>query len=231
MSWFGEMNELKCLHLDWNQLEAVDVTVPMPFLQELSVSHNQLRTLNLTRWSFLPWLRNIHGSHNRLSSAPAGWNSMLRLQTMELSFNHIGSFNMDDLYLTQVRSLNLAANELTNVSTSMLHLRVPLEVLRMSYNRLTVLDVTRWGMPNLWELDVSHNRLTELGDVYTRFAHLTRDLFNLCQNNWSCQWFRRIHPADLKRLHYGKLLTNASCPDQKYIVTEQTWMCCSDSNQ
>uniref|UniRef100_A0A182J9L5 Leucine rich immune protein (Coil-less) n=1 Tax=Anopheles atroparvus TaxID=41427 RepID=A0A182J9L5_ANOAO len=227
MSWFSTMENLTCLHLDCNHLEELDASVPMPTLHELSVAYNRLRTLDLSRWSFLSSLSIVYVNNNHLTSAPVGWSSLVRLEVLDLSCNHIGSFLMDDLYLTKVRRLSLATNELTTVTTSMLHLRVPLEMLQLSKNRLSVLDVSRWDMPNLWELNVANNRLTELGDTFTRFPSLG-SLLNLSQNVWSCRWLASIHPAELKAKRYAKLSTNDSCVDRKHMISEQLWICCWD---
>uniref|UniRef100_A0A182RSM5 Leucine rich immune protein (Coil-less) n=1 Tax=Anopheles funestus TaxID=62324 RepID=A0A182RSM5_ANOFN len=157
------LNELRCLVLDDNQIEELTSPIILSKVEELSIRKNRLRTLNCTDW-YLPMLKYFFCNNNRLTSAPIEWQSMWRIDILDLSFNRLRSFRMDDVYLTHVRALNLAANELTSVTTNQTHLRIPLERLKLAYNRLTVLDISRWGMPNLWELNVNHNQLTELGD-------------------------------------------------------------------
>uniref|UniRef100_A0A182PQG1 Leucine rich immune protein (Coil-less) n=1 Tax=Anopheles epiroticus TaxID=199890 RepID=A0A182PQG1_9DIPT len=224
VSVLGGLQELRCLVLESNRIEAVVTPVVLPKLEELSLRNNRLSALNCTDW-YLPALKYFFCSNNRLASAPIEWQSMWRMLTLDLSFNRLHSFRMDDIYLTQLLALNLAANELTDVVTTQRHLRVPLGRLQLAQNRLTELDISRWGMPNLWELNVNHNRLTELGDVFVRFPSLG-PMMILPNNPWSCEWLNRVHPTDLRRKNYGCLDTNDTCPVGRVKVLDGGWICC-----
>ncbi|XP_052895933.1 leucine-rich repeat-containing protein 40-like [Anopheles moucheti] len=218
------LKELRCLVLDGNRLEEITPPLVNPSIEELSIRNNRLRTLNCTDWR-LPQLKYFFCSNNQLTSAPIEWQSMWRIGMLDLSFNRLRNFRMDDIYLTQLRELNLAANELTNVTTNQTQLRIPLERLQLAYNRLTALDISRWDMPNLWGLGVNNNQLTELGDVFLRFPNLDAMLI-MRYNNWSCGWLKRVHPGDLLRRNYGCLNTNQSCPVGRMMVAENVWICC-----
>ncbi|XP_050073080.1 protein flightless-1-like [Anopheles maculipalpis] len=218
------LQELSCLVVENNRLEEFPTNLSLPAVEELSLRHNRLNTLNCTDWH-MPDLKYLYCNHNRLTSAPIEWQSIWRIDTLDLSFNRLHSFRMDDAYLTQLHILNLAANELTNVITSQKHLRIPLERLQLGHNRLNVLDISRWGMPNLWELDVGENQLTELGDVFMRFPALD-SMMILRSNNWSCTWLKRVHPDDMVRRNYGCLRTKRSCPEGRLMVQEDAWICC-----
>ncbi|XP_053664076.1 leucine-rich repeat-containing protein 40-like [Anopheles marshallii] len=215
---------LRCLVLDGNRIEEITPPLINPSIEEFSIRSNRLRTLNCTDWR-LPELRYFFCSNNQLTSAPIEWQSMWRIDMLDLSFNRLRNFWMDDIYLTHLRALNLAANELTNVTTNQRQLRIPLERLQLGHNRLTVLDISRWDMPNLWELGVGHNQLTELGDVFLRFPNLETMLI-MRYNNWSCTWLKRVHPGDIRRRNYGCLRTNQSCPVGRLMVAENVWICC-----
>uniref|UniRef100_A0A182WJ92 Leucine rich immune protein (Coil-less) n=1 Tax=Anopheles minimus TaxID=112268 RepID=A0A182WJ92_9DIPT len=165
------LQELRCVVLNGNRLEEIPSPLTLPMVEELSIRHNRLRTLNCTDWH-MPKLKYFFCNNNQLTFAPVGWQTMWRIDKLDLSFNRLRHFRMDDIYLTQLRILNLAANELTSVTTNQTHLRIPLERLQLADNRLTVLDISRWDMPNLWEFDVNRNQLTELGDVFLRFPSL-----------------------------------------------------------
>ncbi|XP_035914140.1 malignant fibrous histiocytoma-amplified sequence 1 homolog [Anopheles stephensi] len=218
------LKELHCLVLDNNRIEEFPPDLALPVVEELSIRHNKLATLNCTSWQ-MPYMRYLFCNNNRLTSVPIEWQTMWRMDMLDLSFNRLHSFRMDDIYLTQLRDLNLAANELASVTTAQRHLRVPLERLQLAHNRLTVLDISRWGMPNLWELDVDHNQLTELGDAFMRFPAMDQMMI-LRYNNWSCAWLKRVHPDDLVRRNYGCLATNQSCPEGRLMVQENAWICC-----
>uniref|UniRef100_A0A182MPA0 Leucine rich immune protein (Coil-less) n=1 Tax=Anopheles culicifacies TaxID=139723 RepID=A0A182MPA0_9DIPT len=218
------LKELNCLVLDDNRIEEITSPLTLPMLEEFSIRNNRLRTLNCTDW-YLPTLKYFFCSNNRLTIAPIEWQSMWRIDILDLSFNRLQTFRMDETYLTQLRGLNLAANQLTSVTTNQTYLRIPLERLRLAHNLLTALDISRWDMPNLWELDVNHNQLTELGDVFLRFPSLD-SMMVLYYNHWSCAWLKRIHSGDLRRKNYGCLSTNQTCPDGRMMVAENVWICC-----
>ncbi|XP_052859601.1 phospholipase A2 inhibitor beta-like [Anopheles cruzii] len=216
---FAPMKELFFLDLSFNQLvEIVSTNTSLPVLQMLSLSHNRLPMLNFVNWS-MPQLKTLHCSSNRFTAPPAKWNSLPRLHVLDLSLNQLDTFPMDDLYLSELGVLNLTGNTLTNVSTSKKRLLVPLKRLLLSSNRLTRLAVNRWNMPKLWDFSVAHNQLTELGDVFHRFATL-HDRLDLRNNSWSCGWLLRVHPADLWQRDYGLLTTNASCSDRTLVFTD-----------
>ncbi|XP_053674263.1 toll-like receptor 6 [Anopheles nili] len=219
--------ELSCLVLDNNHLEKIVSPFSLPKLKELSLNYNRLSSLDCSDWN-MPQLIFFYCGNNRLSNAPIGWRrSLWQINTLDLSFNRLRTFRMDDLYLTQVRVLNLVANELQSVTTSQMHLRIPLERLRLARNQLTMLDISRWGMPKLWELNLEDNRLTELSDLFVRFPSLT-SMMILRNNNWSCEWIKRVHLADLRQKHYGCLATNQQCYNADYYVEQGIRICCWD---
>uniref|UniRef100_A0A182V105 Leucine rich immune protein (Coil-less) n=1 Tax=Anopheles merus TaxID=30066 RepID=A0A182V105_ANOME len=220
----GALTDLHCLVLEGNRIEEVNRPIALPKLEELSLRNNRIKQLNCTGWH-LPALKYLFCSGNRLSAAPTEWQSMWRIEVLDLSFNRLHSFRMDDIYLTQLHALNLAANQLTSVTTPQMHFRVPLARLWLAQNRLPVLDISRWDMPNLWELDVAHNRLTELADVFVRFPNLA-PMMILRNNQWSCEWLAGVHPTDLRRKNYGCLSTNQTCPAGKLTVADGSWICC-----
>uniref|UniRef100_A0A182KBN3 Leucine rich immune protein (Coil-less) n=1 Tax=Anopheles christyi TaxID=43041 RepID=A0A182KBN3_9DIPT len=224
MSSLDGLQEMRCLVLEGNRIENVIPPVVLPKLEELSLRKNRLSTLNCTDWH-LPALKFFFCSNNQLTSAPTEWQWMWRIEELDLSFNLLNSFTMDDIYLTQLNALNLAANKLTSVITVQTNLRVPLGRLQLAHNRLPVLDISHWDMPQLWELNVDHNRLTELDDVFVRFPSLS-PMMILRNNNWSCEWLKRVHPADLRRKNYGCLLTNETCPAERVMGEDGTWICC-----
>ncbi|XP_058066097.1 leucine-rich repeat and death domain-containing protein 1-like [Anopheles bellator] len=238
---FAPMKELFFLNLDFNQLaEIVPTNISLPALQMLSLNHNRLPMLNFGNWS-MPQLKTLHCSSNRLTAPPAEWNSLPQLKVLDLSLNQLAVFPMDDLYLSGLGLLNLSGNALTSVPTTKKRLHVPLERFFLSSNRLTSLAINRWNMPKLWEFSVAHNQLTELGDVFHRFATVPSvryRRFDLRNNSWSCGWLLRIHPADLWQRDYGLLTTNASCSDRTLVFTDwkrPDWephkICCHERNE
>uniref|UniRef100_A0A182QNE7 Leucine rich immune protein (Coil-less) n=1 Tax=Anopheles farauti TaxID=69004 RepID=A0A182QNE7_9DIPT len=224
VSVFHGLTELRCLVLDGNRLERIESRLSLLTLEELSIRRNRLTTLDLTGWQ-LPALKFLFCNNNRLSTAPSGWTTLWQLETLDLSYNRLRGFCMDDLYLTQVRALNLAANELTNITTTQARLHLPLERFQAPHNRLRVLDISHWSMPNLWDFNVKRNRLSALGDVFFRFPNIASTM-DLGYNPWSCEWLRRVHPGDLRRKQYGCMSTNHECPEGRVMVEGNLWMCC-----
>uniref|UniRef100_A0A182NHW5 Leucine rich immune protein (Coil-less) n=1 Tax=Anopheles dirus TaxID=7168 RepID=A0A182NHW5_9DIPT len=223
VSVFNGLIELQCLVLDQNRIENIQSRLTLPTLEEFSIQSNRLTALNVTGWC-LPALKHMFCDHNQLTSAPAGWPAIWQIETLDLSYNRLRSFCMDDLYLTQLRTLNLAANELTNVTTVQTRLHIPLERFQAARNQLHALDISRWSMPNLWQFNVDHNRLTVLDDVFYRFPNVVG--VELRYNPWSCEWLRRVHPGDLRRKSHGCLTTNHTCPKERLAVEDSIWICC-----
>uniref|UniRef100_A0A182FF34 Leucine rich immune protein (Coil-less) n=1 Tax=Anopheles albimanus TaxID=7167 RepID=A0A182FF34_ANOAL len=218
-----ESLSLYFLYLDANQLEVLEPhECSLPQLQELTLDSNRLEVLNMTLWQ-MPNLRRLSCVNNRLTSLPAGWRLLPKFHCLDMSHNRLSTFSMDQLSLTELKLLNLTANRLTSVNTTVAKLHVPLEQLLVARNELTVLNISHWSMPRLWDLNVSDNRLTELGDVFVRFRK-SSEVFDLRGNNWSCEWLSSIHPADLSVHRYGYLLTNdtATCPTNR-TLTVWTW--------
>ncbi|XP_043651502.1 uncharacterized protein LOC122618968 [Drosophila teissieri] len=139
--WKGDFQVITAMDLSSNQLENVSLD-----------NFNQLRQLDLC--------------NNSLEVIPLSLvdnNKSLPLVTLDLSCNKFRqiSTNFFAQRLPQLKNLNLAHNELLNISRESFYNLLQLQTLVLSHNNISDIDYeTFLALPNLQYLDLSHNRLS-----------------------------------------------------------------------
>ncbi|XP_017020271.1 uncharacterized protein 2mit [Drosophila kikkawai] len=129
----------------------------------MDLSDNQLSSLSLDKFKQL-WQLDV--SNNSLSVIPlslADSSSSLPLVTLDLSCNRFRqlSTNFFVQRLPQLKNLNLAHNQLLNISRESFYNLLELQTLILSHNNISDIDYeTFLALPNLQHLDLSHNRLS-----------------------------------------------------------------------
>ena len=198
---FDVLTDLRAVHLQSNNLHAVDNINSLLQLHHLDLSNNFISELNI---SYLYNLEVVDLSNNTFQSLPS---------------NFITN-------TTNLRILNLRHNDITRISydtfsgVSVLHLD-------LSYNRLTTLDSA--GSYSCTTLDVSHNLINDvkpaaLKDVSTSLRHLDLSHNNITYFN-TTQTFPNMHELQRLDLSYNKLGSNLfwrkSSPEQHQVYDSQ----------
>ncbi|XP_020811292.1 uncharacterized protein LOC110186445 [Drosophila serrata] len=139
--WKGDLQAITAIDLSGNQLSSVSLD-KFKQLRQLDVSNNSLTNIPLTL---------------------ADTSDTLPLMTLDLScnqFQHL-STNFFVQRLPQLKNLNLAHNQLLNISRESFYNLLELQTLILSHNNISDIDYeTFLALPNLQHLDLSHNHLS-----------------------------------------------------------------------
>lgn len=123
----------------------------------LDLSRNHLSSLKLEQFV---QLQQLDASSNMLTTLPALSASLI---TLDVSCNRLGQLPVASLFAQpqpQLRHLNLAHNQLGNISRQAFYNLIGLQTLLLSNNRIEDIDYeTFLALPNLQHLDLSQNRL------------------------------------------------------------------------
>ncbi|EFO23985.2 hypothetical protein LOAG_04501 [Loa loa] len=181
---FMSVSRLKNLHVNNNKIERLPDVIENCSLEVLSLHSNCIDMLPNDLLKAAHKLKILNVSHNRLKRLPAA-NTMLdlnrlqflraaknfldesvisvivscrRLRLLDLSYNQLKFF--DDSRLMALEELNLSANHLISISTSLTQLP-NLQVLRIHSNGITTIpDFSQ--SPQLLLLDISNNEFRNL---------------------------------------------------------------------
>ncbi|XP_039151950.1 uncharacterized protein LOC120284210 [Drosophila simulans] len=129
----------------------------------MDLSSNQLESLSLDNFN---QLRQLDLGNNSLEVIPlslADTNMSLPFVTLDLSCNKFSQISTSFFAqrLPQLKNLNLAHNELLNISRESFYNLLELQTLVLSHNNISDIDYeTFLALPNLQYLDLSHNRLS-----------------------------------------------------------------------
>lgn len=142
---FIPVESLQTLILSHNCLRTIDLS-GLINLRRLLLHHNQLYSINLAG---LKNLEELDLSHNKLQEV--NLLGMLYLHSLSLHDNQLTTFNGNEL--ESLYSLNLSNNRLTKLEIEELYY---LKFVNLSHNRLTTLKLRR---PNFSQLMTTHNQL------------------------------------------------------------------------
>lgn len=124
----------------------------------LDLSRNHLSSLKLEQFV---QLQQLDASSNVLTTLPVV--SAATLMTLDLSCNRLDQLPAASFFAQpqpQLRHLNLAHNQLSNISRQAFYNLMGLQTLLLSNNRIEDIDYeTFLALPNLQHLDLSQNRL------------------------------------------------------------------------
>ncbi|XP_044313333.1 uncharacterized protein LOC108037691 isoform X2 [Drosophila rhopaloa] len=129
----------------------------------MDLSSNQLSSLSLDHFN---QLRQLDVGNNSLALIPlslADTNHSLPLVTLDLSCNRFRQISTSFFAqrLPQLKNLNLAHNQLLNISRESFYSLLELQTLILSHNNISDIDYeTFLALPNLQHLDLSYNRLS-----------------------------------------------------------------------
>ncbi|XP_041484680.1 protein artichoke-like [Lytechinus variegatus] len=170
-------------------------------LKILNVDDNNLQVLSLI---YFPNLTSIYASYNKITILEFGICNYQHLVYINLSWNQITNItNFQNL--TNVQSLHLSHNFLTNWSDQNLLGSSQLVLLRVNDNRLSLLS-NFTALPRLEDLDLSSNILHTIENA--SFLFLQRlAILNLAKNKISHLGFLRpIISLQMLNLNYNRLV-------------------------
>jgi len=172
-SAFADLKTLKTLDLSHNQLDAnglpelalygifnsSEYYYPLPVMY-LSLSHNNLHSIDKDLFDHLPYLQTLDLSYNPLTvlgSTSQAISSLRNLQVLDLANTQLKNIPEGMLHdLKHLQSLSLANNHFTSVPHEISNSH-NLTVLDLDGNKFETLDHTSFmGLDNLTELHISH---------------------------------------------------------------------------
>ena len=149
----------------------------LPNVVNFDISHNEIARYSISRQDLQSDVRganvkSMNISHNKLISFDIAQTSFMNVKDLDLSYNLLSEFKLNEGYL---KNLSLNNNHLTSftLSDSSNYCR-DLETLTLNDNKLTSLDLTK--CEKLKTLTVQNNNLSDL-DVssYKALSNLTAD--------------------------------------------------------
>lgn len=185
------------------------------FTTEVSVSDEPVsRPVNNLR--FLNLMNNKLKSINKLKL-------LYQLEELVLDGNQIEYFEMDTFgNMQKLKKVSLKKNKINHITTEEQINLAALEHLSLAYNELQKLEVKKWTMLQLANLDLSHNHLSQM-DVETLDQFVSLEKLAMAKNSWYCTWLdnavRNIKRNYVQLEHYDE-----PCPDKQYKIEG---LCCS----
>lgn len=157
-----------------------------PELKYFRVSRCQLNDLQIDTAEEYQ-LTELHLPENELASVPNGLNRLTSLTLIDLSNNHLSYLDMQQFTgLDKLTILGLSYNSIKVVfSTGSVQLP-SLAFLNLAHNSINTLDISRWNLSTLQELDVSSNSLERIDNIPDQLPALKN--VNFDGNKWNCNW-------------------------------------------
>lgn len=132
-------------------------------------------------------LTELHLPENELATVPKDLNHLSNLTLLDLSNNHLSVLDMQDFTgLDHLTILGLSYNSIKVVFSTGFVRMASLKFLNLAHNQITTLDISRWVMPTLNELDVSSNSLDQIENILVQLPGL--NTVRLDGNQWDCTW-------------------------------------------
>lgn len=194
---------------NYSGLDREEYNTEVPVSDEpVSRPVNNLRFLNL--------MNNKLKSINKLKL-------LYQLEELVLDGNQIEYFEMDTFgNMQKLKKVSLKKNKINHITTEEQINLAALEHLSLAYNELQKLEVKKWTMLQLANLDLSHNHLSQM-DVETLDQFVSLEKLAMAKNSWYCTWLdnavRNIKRNYVQLEHYDE-----PCPDKQYKIEG---LCCS----
>lgn len=178
--------KLEKLDLAHNALAKLEFQGNFSTLQSLNLADNQLHIL-LDAWKLMPFLRQLDLSNNQIEHLPVSLGTCVWLKTLLLNKNKLILKGRYFSTFQRLEELHLADNALNKVPD----LPSTLRKLNLAHNQITQIPAALFQIPNLRQLDLSHNplgslkgleqaaQLSQLGLKGVSLANLTQELLAL----------------------------------------------------
>ncbi|XP_062553676.1 uncharacterized protein LOC134218554 [Armigeres subalbatus] len=167
-------------------------------------------------------LRLLNLKNNKLKSINK-LKFLYQLEELILDGNQIEYFEMDTFgNMQMLKKVSLKKNKINQITTEKQIYLPALEHLSLAYNELKKLDVEKWTMLQLANLDLSHNHLNQM-DVKTLDQFVSLEKLAMDKNSWHCTWLdsavKNIERNNVQLEYY-----NEPCPDKQ---SKLKGLCCS----
>ncbi len=181
---FHGLSGLQVLDLSHNVLTSVDSATfrQLPQLQVLVLSHNQLRSVS--ELSFRKSLRVLSLSHNRMESLPeAAFEGQMQLESLSLDNNLLSELNLLPQSVSTLVDLALNGNLLRSVPAFVRQAR-RLRTLDLGANKIEQVSPSDLeGLSDLYGLRLEANLLTEIrNDTFSECCSSRLHILNLANN-------------------------------------------------
>uniref|UniRef100_A0AC34GT71 Uncharacterized protein n=1 Tax=Panagrolaimus sp. ES5 TaxID=591445 RepID=A0AC34GT71_9BILA len=180
VEWENLPESLPSIILWNNNLTIVGSIKHLKNLYELDLHENQISSI---LWEDLPsTLHEINLSHNLLTSI--GSIAHLKdVERLELDDNRITAIQWEFLP-PNVKNLDLSKNHISTLCGSTKSLTY-LERLNLEFNYLTVISADIFTFPNLDDLELNNNAITEITSIDADLDNFILPLLNLSNNNFN----------------------------------------------
>jgi len=197
---FMNLNELQILNVQHNQISQIseDTFSWLPNLHVLMLSYNKIRHFYPNTFSNLSSLRSLSFQnnkltnllpdmfenttnledltlhHNKLRKIPDALRHLSNLKTLDLGENLITEFANHDLHgLTKLYGLRLSGNNIYNIPVGIFKRNINLNVLNLSHNRIrTIEEGSLKNLENLKALRLDNNELEDMNGLVSTLSNL-----------------------------------------------------------
>lgn len=182
---FAKNRQLTHLYLNSNGIEHLNISTfeGLVKLNHLDLSMNALEFIHSSTYFDNVELKSVNLSYNSLYQFP---NLTSLLTSLDLSYNFIETLESNSLNgMPKIKSLNLNDNRLQRLPNGLQSLT--LTRLNIRRNRLMELNNSSFAeLPELEQIDVSGNRLTEAIDPSIFQENVKLETIRLEDNPWRC---------------------------------------------
>ena len=164
--------KLKILNLNYGKVSTFPNLSPyVPLLREIYISHNRLEIIPQSMIAWLSKLEIFKATSNRITNFPSFLNSSL-LEILDLQSNRIAVTPRANIEgLIRLRIFKLQHNRMTRM-TNISHI-TSLKEFNIGYNEISELpEDIFYGLPNLIQLSCEFNRIAVLPDVLAILPNL-----------------------------------------------------------
>ena len=173
---FHTLVNLKELDLSANELAAIDRNTleGLGRLTHLLLANNDLINVHVEAFKSVPEILVLDLSHNKLRESPLALKSLIRLQTLDLSFNSLETlFEASFLELTNLWRLQLNGNNIQNVTKTLFSKLGSLSVLDLSSNIISNVEAGSFeDNQKLSAIRLDSNSLTKIEGLFANLKNL-----------------------------------------------------------
>lgn len=190
-----------------------------PTLIALIAKGNQMKTFAIPAVDNIR-LSGLSITENQLTEIPTNIKYCKKLEDLTLSENKLKTVNLSVLNgLRRLRYLSLGFNQIHSVDATTI-VRIPsLEYLTLRENQLHLLDMKKWRLPRLFQLDVSSNVLNRIEAAVEQFPSMR--VLDQSGNPWNCTWLK-----DMFKSYDGKGVRIVGDVDERCSGPTVRGICC-----
>ncbi len=235
-AWIFRSNlDLVYLNASYNMLQTLDGRfTDLPQIVYLDLSHNRIRSIRNSTFSYCDKLQRLYLQYNNLSEIePSAFVSVHSLQILNLAHNRL-TYVSEHLFadMTSLSELYLNNNLISQIEANVFLTVERVEILNLAHNRLSHVPEDLFAdMSSLRELHLNDNALRHLNaDIFVvRSAILST--VTLGGNPWDCNC--ELDPLRLWLKKYGNItldLQDATCSGQEQSISSSDSFCAKEQN-